>query len=87
MIPLRDTIDSKGYPVINTVLIVSNVLVYLVQLGQGEAIQRFIVTYGLVPARYSIPQVAAHFSLGQQVFALMSFMFLHGGFWHLLGNM
>jgi membrane associated rhomboid family serine protease len=87
MIPLRDTTDSKGYPVVNIALIVGNVLVYLVQLGQGEALHRFIITYGLVPARYSVPQIAAHFSLGQQVFALVSFMFLHGGFWHLLGNM
>jgi hypothetical protein len=25
--------------------------------------------------------------MGQQLFSLLSFMFLHGGFWHLLGNM
>lgn len=87
MIPLRDTIDSKGYPIINTALIVGNLLVYLVQLGQGQALHQFIITYGLVPARYSVPEIAAHFSLGQQVFALLSFMFVHGGFWHLLGNM
>ena len=53
MIPLRDTIDSKGYPIVNIALIVGNVLVYLVQLGQGESLQQFIITYGLVPARYS----------------------------------
>jgi membrane associated rhomboid family serine protease len=87
MIPLRDTIESKGYPIINTALIVANSLGYLVQLAQGDGLQRFIITYGLVPARYSVPEIAVHFSLGQQVFALMSFMFLHGGFWHLLGNM
>ena len=87
MIPLRDTIDSKTYPIINSTLIGINLLVYLVQLGQGEQLQRFIITYGLVPARYSVPQIAAHFSLSQQVFAFLSFMFVHGGFWHLLGNM
>jgi membrane associated rhomboid family serine protease len=31
--------------------------------------------------------MAAYFSVGQQAFAFLSFMFLHGGFWHLLGNM
>ena len=87
MIPIRDTIDSKGYPIINSALIVSNLLVYLLQIGKGEELQRFIITYGLVPVRYSVPEVAAHFTLGQQVFALLSFMFVHGGFWHLLGNM
>lgn len=87
MIPLRDTIQSKSYPVINTALIVINLLVFLIQLAQGERFPQFIFVYGLVPARYSVPEIAAHFSLGQQAFALLSFMFLHGGFWHLLGNM
>lgn len=87
MIPLRDTIQSKSYPVINIALITINFLVYLVQLGQGERLHQFIVTYGLVPARYSVPEIAVQFGLGEQAFALLSFMFLHGGFLHLLGNM
>ncbi|MFC1867932.1 rhomboid family intramembrane serine protease [Thermodesulfobacteriota bacterium] len=48
---------------------------------------QFIFTYGLVPARYSVPEIGAYFSFGQQAIAVSSFMFLHGGFWHLLGNM
>ena len=87
MIPLRDTIRSKSYPVINTALIAISVLVYWVQLGRGQGVQEFIVTYGLVPARYSVPEIAAYFSPVEQALALLSFMFLHGGFWHLLGNM
>ncbi len=87
MIPLRDTIRSRNYPVINWLLIAANLLVYLIELAQGDRLGAFIVTYGLVPARYSIPQLSEHFSFGQQAFAFLSFMFLHGGFWHLLGNM
>ena len=87
MIPIRDTIESKTYPVVNNAIIATNVLFFLVQLAQGDRINQFIVTYGLVPARYSVPQIAAYFSLGQQILSFFSFMFLHGGFWHLLGNM
>jgi rhomboid family protein len=87
MIPLRDTIRSRNYPVVNTLLIATNALVFLVQLSQGPQEAQFIYTYGLVPARYSVPEVAAHFTPFQQVLALLSFMFLHGGFWHILGNM
>jgi membrane associated rhomboid family serine protease len=87
MIPLRDTVRSRNDPVINWLLIVANLLVYLVEMAQGERLGAFIVTYGLVPARYSIPQLSEHFSFGQQAFSFLSFMFLHGGFWHLLGNM
>jgi membrane associated rhomboid family serine protease len=32
-------------------------------------------------------QFAAHLTLFQQIFPLISFMFLHGSFWHLAGNM
>jgi rhomboid family protein len=87
MIPIRDQIQSKSYPVITRAIIGVNILVFLYQMMQGENIERFIYTYGLVPARYSVPEVASHFSSAEQVFALFSFMFLHGGFLHLLGNM
>ncbi len=87
MIPLRDTTRSRNYPAVNTALIAANGLLFLVQLAQGPQQDAFIYTYGLVPARYSVPHVAAYFTSFQQALALLSFMFLHGGFWHLLGNM
>ena len=87
MIPLRDTIPARNYPLVNNLIIGSNVVIFLVQLLQGAGLDRFIYIYGLVPARYSVPQIAAYFSTGQQIFSIFSFMFLHGGFWHLLGNM
>lgn len=87
MIPLRDTIQSRNYPVVNTIIIGLNTCVYLLELNQGTRFNEFIFTYGLVPARYSVPQIGAYFSTTQQVVALFTFMFLHGGFWHLLGNM
>jgi membrane associated rhomboid family serine protease len=87
MIPIRDQIQSKSYPVVTRGIIGVNILVFLYQMMQGENLERFIYLYGLVPARYSVPEVAAHFTSGEQVFALFSFMFLHGGFLHILGNM
>jgi membrane associated rhomboid family serine protease len=87
MIPIRDQIQSKSYPVVTQGIIGLNVLVFLFQMMQGKNIERFIYTYGLVPARYSVPEIAAHFNFGEQALALLSFMFLHGGFFHLLGNM
>ena len=87
MIPLRDNIRSKNYPVINTAIIAVNILVFFIEQAQGQELNRFIYTYGLVPARYTVPSIAAHFTSGQQVFSFLAFMFLHGGFLHLLGNM
>ena len=87
MIPLRDTIPAKNYPVANITIIGMNIVIFLVQLSLGAEWDRFAYIYGLVPARYSIPHISAYFSAPQQVFSFVSYMFLHGGFWHLLGNM
>ena len=87
MIPIRDTIPTRHRPVVNLTIIGINVVVFLVQMTQGQDLDRFVFVYGLVPARFSDPRLAAYFSPAQQLFSLLSFMFLHGGFWHLLGNM
>jgi hypothetical protein len=88
MIPLRDINRSETFPLINYLLIAANVIVFFIELSQGRGgFERFVYTYGLVPARYSDPQIAAYFSAGQQAVAFLTFMFLHGGFLHLLGNM
>ncbi len=89
MIPIRDTVPSKNVPVVNNLIIGINVVMFAVQLMQGSEVgfHRLIYYYGLVPARYTISGGAADVTWFQQVFALISFMFLHGGFLHLLGNM
>ncbi len=87
MIPIRDTTQSGNYPIVNTLLIGLNVLLFFVEMTQGERLNEFILTYGLVPARYSVPATDPYFSIGHQGLALLTFMFIHGGFWHLLGNM
>ena len=87
MIPIRDTIRTETYPIVNSLIIAVNVLVFFVELSQRQELNKFIYAYGLVPARYSIPQISAYFTTGQQAIAFLTFMFLHGGFLHLLGNM
>ncbi len=89
MIPLRTSIPSKNFPVINTALIAINVVMFGVELmhGTGAGFHRFIYVYGLVPARYTLQGGAAGITLFQQGLALLSFMFLHGGFLHLAFNM
>jgi len=87
VIPLKDTIRSKNYPVVNTAIIIINIAVFLLELSKGDQLGKFIVTYGLVPARYTVPSLSAYFTPAQQVFSFLSFMFIHGGFLHLLGNM
>ena len=87
MIPIRDINPSRNFPVVITLLIGINVVVFFLQMSQGNEMDRFVYTYGLVPARYSVSHVSAYFTPFQQIFSFISFMFLHGGFLHLLGNM
>ncbi len=84
MIPLRDNLTSRNHPVANYSIIALNIAVYLIQPYDAD---RFFYFYGLVPARYSVPHISSYFTLAEQFFALISFMFVHGSFWHLLGNM
>jgi membrane associated rhomboid family serine protease len=86
VIPLRDTIQSKTYPIIRNAIIGINVFVFLWQLAQGPYLTRVFDLYGMVPIRYSNPQISGKFTFFQQIVPFFSYMFLHGGFLHLLGN-
>jgi len=87
MLPIRDDIPSSRFPAVTVGIIAVNVLVFLQELKLGSRLDDMLVEFAIIPARYTVPDVARLFSLPQQVFALFSSMFLHGGWLHLLGNM
>jgi membrane associated rhomboid family serine protease len=75
MIPLRDTQPSRSTPVVTVAIIVVNVLLFLYQVSLDRfSLNYFIMEYGVVPDRL-------HYS------SLLTSMFLHGGWMHLIGNM
>jgi membrane associated rhomboid family serine protease len=82
MIPLRDTIPARRFPIVNTAFIGLNVLVFLFESALGpEQQEQFIQLWGLVPVR--LWEVGG---LGGWL-PLFTSMFLHGGWWHLISNM
>ena len=88
MIPIRDTIPHKRTPYVVYALIGLNALVFLYQLGMGEGqLHQFFQYYGVLPARYSRPEIWERLGVFQQLVPFVSSMFLHGGFMHILGNM
>jgi membrane associated rhomboid family serine protease len=85
-IPLTDHIRRRSFWAFTLLLIVANVWVFLIELSLGSGLNRFVLLYGLVPARYTSPallRLPIEFTLAP-VFVSM---FLHGGWLHLLGNM
>jgi len=86
MIPLRDTIPSRSFPIMSVTLIVINTLVFLFEWSLGRDLNVFIERYALVPARF-----ATMLENGSQpvraVLPVFTSMFLHAGWVHLIGNM
>jgi len=75
MIPLRSTERVYSTAAVTTTLIVLNLLVFLYQVTMSPpALNRFVSQWGIVPDHL-------------QVFSLLTSMFLHGGWMHVLGNM
>ena len=87
MIPLRDSIPSRSFPLVTLALIVVNVLVFLYELGLGPTLDRFLLAYGFVPAVYFHSARVQPWDLPARVTPMVSSMFLHGGWLHLIGNM
>ena len=82
MIPLRDTIPVRRFPIVNTIIIVLNVLIFLGEsLLPPDQLDQFILQWGLVPSR--IWQSGGVISW----LALFTSIFMHGGWWHLISNM
>jgi membrane associated rhomboid family serine protease len=87
MIPIRDAIRSKHFPAVNVLIIGLNVIAFLWELMQGPHMEEAFFLFGVVPIRYSNPEISAHFTSFQQILPFLTSMFLHGGFLHILGNM
>jgi rhomboid family protein len=81
MIPLRDTIRSRRFPLVNWLIIIANGIAFYYELRIGpSALNGFIESWGLVPVRFwAAPQTAW--------VTIFSAMFLHGGWFHILSNM
>jgi len=86
MIPFRDNIPSRSFPIITIAIILANVFVFLYELGLGRSLQPFIMQYGVVPAAvFRWPQSDLPFA--SVALPFLTSMFLHGGWLHLIGNM
>src|SRR5712691_2720062 len=75
MIPLRSSERTYSTATVTLTLIAINLLVFFYELSlSGWRLNYFIASYGIVPDHFNI-------------FSLLTSMFIHGGFLHILGNM
>ncbi len=88
MIPLKDLTPRTTPPVVTVLIIIANVLVFLYQLSLGPRAERELVfMYGMIPARVPLAFTHSSVTLSQAFEPLLTSMFLHGGWLHLIGNM
>ena len=75
-IPLRDISRRPVHrPVVTISIIVINVVVFLLELAGG---QKFVEQWAVIPA---------HIVAGQRWITILTAMFMHGGWMHIIGNM
>lgn len=86
MIPIRDTLSPSRLPVVNRTLVGLELLVFALQLMGGAAAETYVKVFGFVPARFLSPAQFGY-SPWETVLTLVSSLFMHGGFVHLIGNL
>jgi membrane associated rhomboid family serine protease len=86
-IPLKDLNPRRTYPVINTLLILSNVIVFLYQLTMTpRQYQAFELVNATIPNHIRLA-LNGHGSLEAAFLPILTSMFMHGGLLHIAGNM
>ncbi len=87
MIPLKDTIPSRTFPIVNVILIGINAFVFFIELSLGPRLEEFFFTFGVIPAKYLWLSEHEPWNWFERYYPLFTSMFLHGGWMHILGNM
>lgn len=88
MIPLHDNNPTEIFPAFTVALIVACVFVFFWQLSLGEAGQQAVYALGVIPAALLQGKtLAPEIYLVSAEITLLTSMFLHGGWMHLIGNM
>jgi len=81
MIPIRDQIPTRRFPIVNYLLIVANIIVFVLQWLSGPYQESLVYQFALIPQHFLVG-----FTLGD-ISDVFTSMFMHGGLLHLAGNM
>jgi membrane associated rhomboid family serine protease len=86
-IPLKDLNPRRTYPVVNTLLILTNVIVFLYQITlPPHQYEAFMLANATIP-NHIRAVLNGHGSIEAAFLPIVTSMFLHSGFMHIAGNM
>jgi membrane associated rhomboid family serine protease len=92
VIPLYDRNPTRRFPIVTVSLIAVCFVVFLYELsitmggGGDAALERFFGTWGAVPSKITASIDAGNY-VSQATLGIITSIFLHGGWLHILGNM
>lgn len=81
MIPLKDEIKTRRVPVVNYALMLINVAVFVYQFINSAQMEAIVSQYALIPANLTTALTV------ENLRPVLTSMFMHAGWVHLLGNM
>jgi rhomboid family protein len=93
VIPLKDNVPTRTFPVVTVALIAANLLVWLWEVGGSTSFEQDVAADGYYPCTVQGPCIpvtvdghvyAHHLPWWQGAFTSM---FMHGGWDHIIGNM
>ena len=88
MIPLKDNVPTRTFPIITITIVLVNILVFLRSLMLTDGLGRHVVqAYALIPKELLVAATARSDLLPYNILTIFTSMFLHGGILHLGGNM
>jgi membrane associated rhomboid family serine protease len=92
MIPIRDDTPRYGTPFVTYFIITLNVVVFLFELSVGwqshRALNGLMYEFGVVPHRFELALGPnSRFSLAELSLTILTSMFLHASWLHIIGNM
>jgi hypothetical protein len=85
--PLRDENPSLTVPVVTRGLIALNAAAFFLEISRGEELRQFLALWSFVPLRLTLALQQGSEVVAAPALTLLTSMFLHGGWVHLIGNM
>jgi membrane associated rhomboid family serine protease len=88
VLPLRDNVPTRTFPVVTVGIIVANVIVWLWEIGGKTSMETDVIHYGYYPCKLEDscvgPALRAEIPWYENAFTSM---FMHGGWEHIIFNM
>jgi membrane associated rhomboid family serine protease len=86
MLPLKDNVPTRSFPIVTVGLIAANVIVYVWEVS-GGGLTTHVTGWGYYPCAIDGPCVGPALHHHEVVLTVFSAMFMHGGIVHIGGNM